>query len=142
ESSEQIEALVKAGMDVARLNLSHGSHDEHYERYLRVREAGDRTGHAVAVLPDLQGPKIRTGTFAAGPVTLAPGDRFTITTRDVQGDRAVVGTTYDGLPGDVHPGDDLLIDDGKVQLRAVHVTETDVVTEVVIGGVVSNNKGI
>ncbi len=141
-SFEQIEALVKAGMDVARLNLSHGSHEEHYERYLRVRKAGDKSGHAVAILADLQGPKIRTGTFAAGPVTLAPGDRFTITTRDVQGDRDTVGTTYAGLPGDVHAGDDLLIDDGKVLLRAVEVTDTDVVTEVVVGGVVSNNKGI
>lgn len=141
-SSEQIEALVRAGMDVARLNLSHGTHEEHHERYMRVREAGDSTGHAVAVLADLQGPKIRTGTFAAGPVTLAPGDRFTITTRDVPGDRDLVSTTYSGLAGDVHPGDDLLIDDGKVLLKAVEVTDTDVVTEVIIGGEVSNHKGI
>src|SRR5688572_8493845 len=90
DSQEQITALVTAGMDVARLNLSHGTYDEHYERYLRVRKAGDKSGHAVAILADLQGPKIRTGTFAAGPVTLAPGDRFTITTRQVQGDQDVV----------------------------------------------------
>ncbi|GAA5163385.1 pyruvate kinase [Ornithinimicrobium tianjinense] len=141
-SYAQIEALVRAGMDVARLNLSHGTYEEHYERYLNVRRAGDATGHAVAVLVDLQGPKIRTGTFASGPVTLAPGDTFTITTRDVPGDHEVVGTTYSGLPGDVEVGDDLLIDDGKVQLRAVEVTGTDVVCRVEIGGVVSNNKGI
>ncbi|MGC5585756.1 pyruvate kinase [Ornithinimicrobium sp. W1665] len=142
DSYEQILALVEAGMDVARLNLSHGSYEEHYERYLRVRRASDEAGHAVAVLADLQGPKIRTGTFAAGPVTLARGDSFTITTRDVPGDREAVGTTYAGLPGDVHTGDDLLIDDGKVMLRATEVSGTDVVTEVVVGGVVSNNKGI
>ncbi|MFK5635362.1 MULTISPECIES: pyruvate kinase [unclassified Ornithinimicrobium] len=138
----QIEALVRAGMDVARLNLSHGSHDEHYQRYMDIRRAGDATGHAVAVLADLQGPKIRTGRFVGGPVTLAPTDTFTITTRAVPGSQSEVSTTYAGLPGDVHVGDDLLIDDGKVHLRATAVTDTDVVTEVVVGGEVSNNKGI
>ena len=142
DSYAQIEALVTAGMDVARLNLSHGSHEEHYDRYLRVRQASDATGHAVAVLADLQGPKIRTGTFASGPVTLAPGDTFTITNREVSGGPREVGTTYAGLPDDVDPGDHLLIDDGKVILRAIEVTTTDVVCEVVNGGVVSNNKGI
>ena len=142
DSYDQIEALVRAGMDVARLNLSHGSHDEHYERYLRVRRAGDVTGHAVAILADLQGPKIRTETFADGPVTLTAGDTFTITTRDVPGGQEEVGTTYKGLPGDVQVGDDLLIDDGKVLLRALEVTGTDVVCAVEVGGVVSNNKGI
>ncbi|MFX0538745.1 pyruvate kinase [Ornithinimicrobium sp. Y1847] len=141
-SEEQITALVEAGMDVARLNLSHGSHEEHYERYMSVRRAGDTVGHAVAVLADLQGPKIRTTTFASGPVTLAPGDVFTITNRDVPGDQHEVGTTYKGLPGDVAVGDDLLIDDGKVMLRATHVDDQDVRSEVVVGGVVSNNKGI
>ncbi|WP_134773485.1 pyruvate kinase [Ornithinimicrobium flavum] len=142
DSSEQIEALVHAGMDVARLNLSHGSHEEHYERYLRVREASDQAGRAVAVLVDLQGPKIRTAAFASGPVTLAPGDIFTISNRDVAGGQAEVGTTYHGLPGDVKVGDQLLIDDGKVLLRATQVTDTDVVTEVEVGGLVSNHKGI
>ena len=142
DSYDQIEALVRAGMDVARLNLSHGTHEDHYERYFRVRQASDATGHAVAVLVDLQGPKIRTGTFASGPVTLAPGQRFTITNRDVPGGPTEVGTTYAGLPGDVTVGDDLLIDDGKVLLRAVEVSDTDVVCEVVVGGVVSNHKGI
>ncbi|MGO0576237.1 pyruvate kinase [Ornithinimicrobium panacihumi] len=142
DSYDQIEALVRAGMDMARLNLSHGSHDEHYERYLRVRRAGDVCSHAVAVLADLQGPKIRTETFADGPVTLVPGERFTITNRDVAGDRTIVGTTYKGLPGDVAVGDELLIDDGKVMLRATEVSETDVVCTVEVGGVVSNHKGI
>ncbi|HET7398415.1 MAG TPA: pyruvate kinase [Intrasporangium sp.] len=141
-SPEALRALVDAGMDVARLNLSHGDHSVHEGVYHAVRAASDASGRAVGILVDLQGPKIRTGRFASGPVTLVPGQRFTITTRDVPGGEAEVGTTYGGLPGDVRPGDVLLIDDGKVMLRAVDVTECDVITETVIGGVVSNNKGI
>src|SRR3954464_6861575 len=118
---EQIRALVDAGMDVARLNLSHGEHADHEQVYLHVRRASDETGRGVAVLVDLQGPKIRVGTFASGPVELANGAEFTITTQDVPGDQHVVGTTYDGLPGDVQPGDRLLIDDGKVALECVRV---------------------
>jgi pyruvate kinase len=107
-----------------------------------VRAASNASGRAVGILVDLQGPKIRTGRFAAGPVALKVGQRFTITTRDVEGDETIVSTTYAGLPGDVSPGDSLLIDDGKVMLRAIEVTDTDVLTETVVPGVVSNNKGI
>lgn len=139
---ERILELVTAGMDVARLNLSHGSYEDHEAVYEHVRRASDETGHAVGVLVDLQGPKIRTGRFAEGPIGLAPGDTFTITTDDVQGDQERVSTTYKGLPGDVSAGDLLLIDDGKVCLKATEVTDTDVVAEVVVGGTVSNNKGI
>ncbi|MGB5951403.1 MAG: pyruvate kinase, partial [Ornithinimicrobium sp.] len=142
DTPERVQSIVEAGMDVARLNMSHGGHDEHQRRYDMVRRAGDDVGRAVAVLADLQGPKIRTARFADGPVTLVEGERFTITTRDVKGDVDEVGTTHHGLPGDVEVGDDLLIDDGKIHLRAVEVSDTDVVTEVVIGGEVSNNKGI
>jgi pyruvate kinase len=142
DTFEQVRDLVHAGMDVARLNLSHGDHADHERRYHLVRRAGDECRRAVAVLADLQGPKIRTGTFADGPVVLEEGDTFVITTRDVAGDRHEVGTTYAGLPGDVAVGDDLLIDDGKVHLRATAVTATDVRAEVLIGGEVSNNKGI
>ncbi|MBB2987787.1 pyruvate kinase [Terracoccus luteus] len=141
-SPEQLKALVDAGMDVARLNLSHGEHSVHEQVYDGVRAASDEAGRAVGILVDLQGPKIRTARFKSGPVTLAPGQRFTITTREVDGDENEVGTTYAGLPGDVNPGDMLLIDDGKVMLRAVDVTDTDVIAETVVGGVVSNNKGI
>jgi pyruvate kinase len=141
-SPQQLRALVDAGMDVARLNLSHGEQSLHEQVYRDVRAASDDSGRAVGILIDLQGPKIRTGRFAGGPVTLSPGQRFTITTRETDGDETEVGTTYKGLPGDVRPGDVLLIDDGKVCLRAVQVSDTDVVTETVIGGVVSNNKGI
>ena len=141
-SPEGVRALVAAGMDVARINRSHGSYAEHEAVYAEVRKASNELGRAVGVLVDLQGPKIRTGRFADGPVTLVNGERFTITIDDVPGDRDRVSTTYKGLTGDVQPGDRLLIDDGKVALLAIEVTDTDVVTEVVEGGVVSNNKGI
>ena len=129
-------------MDIARLNLSHGGYAEHEAVYALVRSASEDSGRAVGVLVDLQGPKIRTGVFADGPVMLVNGARFSITTDDILGDRDRVSTTYKGLPGDVKPGDWLLVDDGKVALRAIEITDTDVVTEVVEGGVVSNNKGI
>ena len=137
-----VRALVDAGLDVARINRSHGSFEEHEAAYASVRKASRESGRAVGVLVDLQGPKIRTGRFTDGSVTLAEGQRFTITIQDVPGDLQRVSTTYPGLPGDVKPGDRLLIDDGKVSLIALEVTETDVVCEVTIGGVVSNNKGI
>jgi len=141
-SHSQVRALVDAGMDVARLNLSHGDYADHEKVYRAVRRASDETGRGVAVLVDLQGPKIRVGTFASGPVMLVDGAEFTITTDDVPGDVHEVGTTYDGLPGDVQPGDRLLIDDGKVALECIKVEGTRVVTKVIEGGRVSNNKGI
>ena len=141
-SPEALRALVAAGMDVARINRSHGSYEEHEAVYAGVRKASNESGRAVGVLVDLQGPKIRTGRFADGPVTLVNGERFTITIDDILGDQERVSTTYKGLPGDVSPGDRLLIDDGKVALLALEVTDTDVFTEVVEGGVVSDNKGI
>jgi pyruvate kinase len=141
-SDAQLRALVDAGMDVARLNLSHGEHSDHEALYRRVRQASDESKRAIAVLVDLQGPKIRLGTFAGGPVQLEKGAEFVITTDDVPGDRNEVSTTYAGLPGDVAPGDRLLIDDGKVALEAIRVDSTRVVTRVVEGGRVSDNKGI
>ena len=141
-SERRIRELVYAGMDVARLNMSHGTHADHAETYRLVREAADASGHGVGIFADLQGPKIRLATFADGHAVLSRGQRWTITTRDVPGDGEVAGTTYQGLPGDVKPGDPILIDDGKVRLRVVAVDGTDVVTEVLVGGPVSNNKGI
>jgi pyruvate kinase len=140
--SGRLRQLVEAGMDVARLNLSHGTYAEHEERYREVRQASDDTGRAVGVLVDLQGPKIRLGNFASGPVLLAEGDTFTITTQDVPGDKDLVSTTYSGLPGDCRPGDTILVDDGKVALRVTEVDGPRVVTRVEIGGTVSNHKGL
>ena len=139
---ERIRELVTAGMDVARLNLSHGEYEVHEANYRSVRAASDETGHAVGVLVDLQGPKIRTGRFAGGPITLVAGDDFTITTRDVPGDQTVVGTTYPGLTGDVGVGDTILVDDGKITLDVRDVDATDVRCVVVYGGPLSDNKGI
>ena len=141
-SEEQLRALVAAGMDVARLNLSHGTYADHEAVYTLIRKASDDSKRGVAVLVDLQGPKIRVGTFASGPVRLENGAEFTITTEDVPGDVHEVSTTYAGLPGDVSPGDRLLVDDGKVALECVRVEGARVVTRVVEGGMVSNNKGI
>ncbi len=129
-------------MDVARLNLSHGSHAEHQERYRNVRKAAELFGRNVGVLVDLQGPKIRLGTFADGQVELERGSQFTITTDAVSGDAHRSSTTYPGLPGDVHPGDRVLVDDGRLALEVETVHGADVVTRVLEGGPISNNKGL
>ncbi len=142
ESAEKIQALVDAGMDVARINRSHGTAEQHEKVIEKVRRAAHTSGRAVAVLVDLQGPKIRLATFADGPQDLKIGDIFTITTRDVPGTKELVGTTFSGLPGDCRPGDRLLIDDGNVAVRVIDVTETDVVTRVEVPGTVSNHKGL
>src|SRR5690554_1857778 len=141
-SYENIRALIEAGVDVARMNLSHGSYAVHEEIYGKIRRAAIATGRPVAVLVDLQGPKIRLGKFANGPHHLDVGDRFTITTEDIEGTAEICGTTYKGLPGDVKPGDTLLIDDGRVKLKAISSDDTKVVAETVVAGTVSNNKGI
>lgn len=138
----RLKEFVTAGMDFARLNMSHGSYADHETAYREVRRASDDCGRAVGVLADLQGPKIRLGTFADGPVALLEGDEFTITTEDVPGDARICSTTYAGLPGDVGAGDTILIDDGKVALRVIDVDGTRVRTKVEIAGTVSNHKGL
>ncbi|HEY6278662.1 MAG TPA: pyruvate kinase [Streptosporangiaceae bacterium] len=139
---ESIADLVAAGLDVARLNMSHGSHDTHLAAYQAVRAAADAAGRSVGIMADLQGPKIRLGTFAAGPVTLVAGQEFTITTEDVPGDAGQAATTYHGLPGDVRPGTTVLVDDGRVVLEVTAVTGPRVRTRVVVGGQVSDHKGL
>jgi pyruvate kinase len=142
DTPEDIRRLVEAGMDVARLNMSHGNHDDHRRRYDLVRQASDSTGHGVGILADLQGPKIRLETFAGGKAKLVAGEEFVITTRDVVGDATICGTTYHGLPGDVSEGDPILVDDGKLRLRVVSVEGDDVTTRVEVGGKVSDHKGL
>ena len=141
-SEEQVAALVQAGMDVARLNFSHGTHADHERAAERVRRAADRAGRPVGVLADLQGPKIRLGTFADGPVEWRTGDRITITTDDTPGAARRVSTTYRRLAEDVSVGDRLLVDDGNVGLVVVAVRGPDVVCEVTEGGPVSDHKGL
>ncbi|PNG16193.1 pyruvate kinase, partial [Streptomyces cahuitamycinicus] len=143
DSYDQIKTLVDAGMDVARLNLSHGSHAEHEERYHRVRKAADETGRSVGLLADLQGPKIRLGRFTEGPVLLERGDTFTITVEDgTEGDGHICGTTYADLATDVTTGERILVDDGKVSLEVTAVDGPHVHTTVLEGGIISDHKGL
>ena len=141
-SYEGVRALVYAGMDVARLNFSHGSHTDHEQAYRWVRQASDESGRGVGVLVDLQGPKIRLGAFAAGPVVWATGETVTITTEAVRGTHDRVSTTFAGLAGDVSVGDRLLVDDGRVGLKVLTVDGPDVRLLVTEGGPVSNHKGL
>ncbi len=142
ESVEKIAELVDAGMNMARLNLSHGDYAEHQSRMDMVRAAAKKANKPIAVLVDLQGPKIRLARFADGPHELSRGDIFTITTDEIEGSKERVGTTYKGLPGDCKPGDYILIDDGKVTVQVSEVKGNDVITKVIQPGMVSNNKGL
>lgn len=142
DTYDQIKGLVEAGMDVARFNLSHGTYAEHEERYARVRKAADETGRSVGVLADLQGPKIRLGTFHEGPVFLERGDEFTISVDPVEGDRQCCATTYAGLAADVGRGERILVDDGRVTLEVTAVDGPRVRTMVIEGGMVSDHKGL
>ena len=141
-SPDQVSALVAAGLDVARLNMSHGSHDTHLAAYHAVRAACDASGRSVGVLVDLQGPKIRLGRFASGPVTLVAGQEFTITGEEVPGDASEASTSYPELAGDVRPGTQVLVDDGRIVLEVTGVQGPRVRTRVVVGGRVSDHKGI
>jgi pyruvate kinase len=139
---DRIRELVQAGMDVARLNFSHGSREDHKQVYDMVRHAADAEGRAVGILADLQGPKIRLGRFAAGPVEWRTGEEVRITVDEVAGTHDRVSTTYKGLADDARPDDRLLVDDGKVGLRVTAVEGLDVVCRVTEGGPVSDNKGL
>jgi pyruvate kinase len=136
--------IIAAGVDVVRLNLSHDSHARHRERAGRIRERALAAGHEVAVLMDLQGPKIRIGKFIEGKIQLARGDAFAIDTACAieEGDRSRVGTTYVQLADDVHHGDTLLLDDGAIELWVESVANGRIDCKVVVGGPLSNNKGI
>jgi pyruvate kinase len=139
---DKVRELVAAGMDVARMNFSHGSHADHKQVYDLVRSAADESGRAVGILADLQGPKIRLGRFAAGPVEWRTGDIVRVTVEDIAGTHDRVSTTYKELAKDAKVGDRLLVDDGKVGLIVTDIEGPDVVCEVTEGGPVSNNKGL
>lgn len=147
ESLENLTKLVEAGMDVARLNRSHGTPEDHLRVYNNVREASRTTGRNVAALVDLQGPKIRCGWFKKNEqgedkVELVKGQEFIITTDDIEGDESRTSTTFKGLPADCHAGDPILIDDGKVRLEVTKVEGNNVYTKVIVAGPVSSHKGI
>lgn len=141
-TEDRIRELVESGMDVARLNFSHGEHADHAENYKKVRQASDTVGRAVGILADLQGPKIRLGRFIEGRTVWATGEEVRITVDDVDGTHDRVSTTYKELAKDAKPGDRLLVDDGKVGLTVTGVEGNDVVCRVTEGGPVSNNKGV
>lgn len=142
ESEIMLGKLIDAGLDVARLNFSHGSHEEHLQKIRRIRKVAKEKGKPVAILQDLQGPKIRIGTFEKPPIQLNPGDLFTITTDDIPGNENIVSTTYQNLPKDVQPGDSILVNDGLIKLKVQQTSDTDVFCEVVNGGSLYDRKGI
>jgi len=142
DGTERIRELVAAGMDVARLNFSHGEHEEHQQRYAWVREAAAALQKPVGILADLQGPKIRLGRFAEGSVYWANGETVVITGEDVEGTHDRVSCTYEKLPEEVRVGDRLLIDDGKVRLKIAAVEPGKIGAIVEVGGKVSNHKGV
>ena len=134
--------MLAAGVDVVRLNFSHGSASDHQDRAALVRDAAHSIGREVAIMADLQGPKIRIGKFAAGKVTLKPGQSFALDAQRELGDENGVGLDYKELPRDVAPGVVLLLNDGLIRLRVESVSGSKIVTRVEVGGVLSNNKGI
>ncbi len=141
-AEEQLRALIVAGMDVARLNFSHGSHEEHGQVIARIRRLAGELKTAVAILQDLAGPKVRIGSFATGTVEVRAGDRFTLTTRPIEGSQHEVSVSYPLLPREVKRGDTLLLADGTIELEVEQVVGDDIVCRVVVGGVLSGRKGV
>ncbi|MCS6925637.1 MAG: pyruvate kinase [Candidatus Binatia bacterium] len=141
-AEEQLRALILAGMDVARLNFSHGSYPEHGQVIARLRRLADELKVAVAILQDLAGPKVRIGSFATGTVELRVGDRFTLTPRPIVGNQHEVSVSYPLLAREVKAGDTLLLADGAIELEVEQVVGEDIVCRVVVGGVLSGRKGV
>ena len=139
---EVIERLLDAGMDVARLNFSHGTWEEHRDVVRTVKELSAKKNRPVAILQDLQGAKVRLGLFRDGSATIRSGDQFTLTTREVEGTEKIASITYDRLATEVKSGDQVLIDDGLIHLEVVRTDGVHVVCRVVVGGVLTNNKGL
>ena len=142
DDAQTIERLVQAGVNVFRLNFSHGTHDEHRRLYERVRAVTAEAAPATAILGDLSGPKIRVGILASGSIELARGDAVTVTTRDVEGGPGLIPTQYAALAGDVRPGDRILLDDGNLELRVEEVAGSEIACTVVTGGLLKSRKGM
>jgi pyruvate kinase len=140
-NKEMLRALIKEGVDVFRLNFSHGKHEDHLKVINFVRELNNEMGTNVALLQDLQGPKIRVNEMQPG-IEIVAGQEIVITTREVLGNNELVSTSYEGLPKDVKRGDMILIDDGKIELKVVEVRDIDVVCKVIYGGPLKSRKGI
>ena len=141
-SYDKIKALVQAGMDVARLNFSHGTHEDHLKMIKTIRRVSHEVGKPIAILQDLQGPKIRIQTFSSKSVHLSPGDTFTLTTRTVNGDKNIVSVSYPSFSKDVSRGDTILLDDGLIHLKAEKIDGKDVICRVIFGGKLTEHKGL
>ena len=144
ESPEQLRRLIEAGATTFRLNFSHGDHSEHAARIRTIRQVAQEMGAHIGILQDLQGPKIRLGRFSAGPITVAKGDPFTLTSRDVACGQEIATVTYDKLADEVVAGSRILLDDGRVEMVVDRVDQSDqtLYCTVTVGGVLSNNKGV
>jgi pyruvate kinase len=142
ETEEVLTKLVRAGLDVARFNMSHGTHEEHLKRFLAVRKVSQSTGKPLAILQDLSGPKIRIGEFSTPTIELIPGEKFTITTDDIIGDENRVSVNYKKLPQELKRGSIILLDDGKKKLEVIEITKTDVICLVVVGGTTKGRRGM
>ena len=141
-SEKVMTEMLKAGMNVARLNFSHGDHESHREVIETFRRVRERLGKPAAIMLDTKGPEVRIGTFKDGKITLKTGDTFILTTEDVEGDSTRVSVTYADLPSQLKVGDRVLIDDGRLELTVKELTDTDVVCVVVTGGTLTNRKGV
>ncbi|EGC81790.1 pyruvate kinase [Anaerococcus prevotii] len=143
ENPEILEQLINNGMNVARLNFSHGTHEEHLAKIKTIRRIRRKLNAPVAIMLDTKGPEIRTGNFKVDEIFLKPGDIFTLTTKDVEGDQSIVSVSYDGLPDDVSVGSEIYIDDGLVQLEVIEIKDgTDVVCKALNNGILSDHKGV
>jgi pyruvate kinase len=142
QSVDMLVKLIEAGMDVARLNFSHGTREQHRQTIDNLKEASKRTDEHISILQDLSGPKIRTGRLKEKSVEILTGSRYSFTTRDILGDAECVSTTYQQLPRDIQIGDSILVDDGKMKFSVISKTETDVLCSVVNGGILTDKKGM
>jgi len=142
DTENMLVRLVKAGMNIARLNFSHGTHEEHLQKIKLIRKVSEQTGKPIAILQDLQGPKIRVGTFEKPPVQLNRGDLFTITTEDIQGNAHIVSTSYKKLADDVQANDEILVNDGLIKLKVQYKKGKDIFCEVINGGSLYDRRGI
>lgn len=134
--------LMLEGMDVARFNFSHSTHADHEARLEMIKKLRKETGKYVAALLDTKGPEVRVKLFKEGKVTINNGDKFTLTTRDVEGTKDIVSVTYEKLPEDVEKGTIILIDDGLIRLEVEEINDTDIICNVIVGGVISDRKGV
>ncbi|MDD7675689.1 MAG: pyruvate kinase, partial [Eubacteriales bacterium] len=142
EDEKVLEGMMRAGMNVARFNFSHGTHEEHKRKMDTVKRVRDRLGLPVAIMLDTKGPEYRIRTFKNGRVTLKEGDTFTFTTRQIVGDNTCVAVSYANLPAELSAGDPILLNNGLIEFRVESTTDTDVITKVIIGGELSDRKSM